>query len=65
MTNVTEVGPGDYVKIGSHWEKIISNSDYGALRSQKDGNWRIQTERGTYSGWSINRYAKAEEIENK
>jgi hypothetical protein len=63
---VTEIGPGDYVKIGSRWERVVSNSDYGAERPQRDGNWRVQTEGGgTHSGWSINRYAKAEDMEER
>ncbi len=59
--NVTEVGPGDYVKIGSRFEKITSNSAHGAEHTPR--SWTVRTENGTYDMMSINRYAKAEDIE--
>ncbi len=62
--SVTEIGSGDYVKVGSRWERVVSNSDHGAAQPQRDGNWRITTESGrTITGWSANRYAKAEDME--
>ena len=58
---VTEVGPGDYVKIGQRWEKIIENSAFGAERTPRE--WSITTTGGTYGMYDINRYAKAEDFE--
>lgn len=65
MTNppsrsVTEVGPGDFVKVGSQWERIVSNSAHGAQRTPRE--WTVTTERGSYGMYSINRYAKAEDM---
>lgn len=57
---VTDVGPGDYVKIGSHWEKVEHNSAHGA-ESPRD--WTVRTERGAHGMWGINRYAKAGDLE--
>lgn len=59
--SVTEVGRGDYVKVGSRWERIESNSAAGAPRTPRD--WTVQTEGGTYGMYGINRYAKAEDLE--
>jgi hypothetical protein len=58
----TDVGAGDYVKIGSQWRKITSNSATGADRTPRD--WTVTTENGGSHGpMGINRYAKAEDIE--
>ncbi len=63
VRSVTDIGPGDFVKVGTHWRRVVSNSDFGAEHPQRDGNWRIETEGGgTRTGWSINRYAKAEDM---
>jgi hypothetical protein len=60
--SVTDVGPGDYVKIGRSWEKITSNSAHGAERTPRD--WTVRTEDGGSHGmYGINRYAKAEDLE--
>jgi hypothetical protein len=58
--SVTEVGPGDYIKIGSHWKRIHENSAQG---SRAPRNWTILTEDGMAFGeWRINRFAKAEDM---
>jgi len=60
--SVTAVGAGDYIKIGSHWEKIASNSATGAERTPR--SWSVRTESGGEHGmFGINRYAKAEDLE--
>ena len=60
--DVTDIGPGDYVKIGSRFEKVTSNSAHGA--EQLPRNWTIRTEGGgTYGMYDIARYAKAEDVE--
>lgn len=62
--SVAEVGPGDYVKIGSRWERIAHNSAAGAERTPRD--WSVRTESGaSYGMWSINAYAKAEDMEQR
>jgi hypothetical protein len=62
MTDVTDVGPGDYVKIGSRWKEIKSNSEQGKTHPQRDGNWTVTTTDGQrHSGWGINAYAKSSE----
>lgn len=58
---VQDVGRGDYVKIGSQWKRISSNSASGAERLPR--SWTVTTEDGcSYDMWSINRYAKAEDL---
>lgn len=58
---VTEVGRGDYVKIGSTWKRIASNSAQGQTRPR---HWLVRTEDGqTYGRGEIMLYAKAEDIE--
>lgn len=59
--DVTDVGPGDYVKIGSHWEKIRENSAHGAEHLPR--SWTVRTEVGSHGMYDINRYAKAEDLE--
>jgi hypothetical protein len=60
--SVNEVGRGDYVKIGAQWKRIESNSASGAERTPR--NWTVTTEDGaSYDMWSINRYAKAEDLD--
>ena len=64
--DVTDVGPGDYVKVGSRWERIESNSAHGAERAHDAWPWTVRTENGrSYGGFSINRYAKAEDMETR
>lgn len=58
--SVTEVGPGDYVKIGRRWERISANSAQGTERAPRE--WTVHTDNGRYGMWSINRYAKAEDL---
>lgn len=60
--DVTEVGKGDYVKIGSHWERIKSNTAAGAERLPR--SWTVTTETGgSYDMYGVNAYAKAEDFE--
>lgn len=62
--SVTDVGPGDYVKVGSQWEQIKSNSATGASRTPRE--WTIVTESERRLGmYDIRRYAKAEDITEK
>lgn len=62
--SVTDVGPGDYVKIGSHWERIRSNSAHGAEQTPR--SWTVTTEGGgSYGMYGINRYAKAEDMRER
>ena len=57
-----DVGTGDYVKIGSTWKKISSNSAEGA--SHPPRNWTVQTEDGcSYDMYGVNRYARKEDME--
>ena len=59
--NVSEVGEGDYVLIGSTWKRITHNTAAGEQRIPKD--WTVTTEGGNrYSMYEINRYAKAEDL---
>lgn len=57
----TDVGPGDYAKIGPSWERIESNTAYGAERAPRD--WTVRTESGSYGMFQVGRYAKAEDLE--
>jgi len=60
--SVTDVGAGDYVKIGSSWQKIASNAAHGAAYTPR--SWTVRTEGGgEYGMFGINRYAKAEDLE--
>jgi len=60
--SVQDVGPGDYVKIGSRWEKVVSNTATGAEHTPR--SWTVRTEGGGEHGmFGINRYAKAEDLE--
>lgn len=62
--SATDVGPGDYVKIGSSWQKIASNSAHGAERTPRE--WTVRTEGGGSHGmYGINAYAKHEDMETK
>lgn len=60
--SVTEVGPGDYVKIGNVWKPITTNTAWGDSLTPR--TWTVTTEDGErYDMWSINAYAKREDIE--
>lgn len=60
--SVTDVGPGDFVKIGSQWKEITANTAAGAERTPRD--WTVTTTGGSPHGmFSINRYAKKEDLE--
>jgi hypothetical protein len=55
------VGVGDYVKIGTQWKRIGSNS---ATNQKHPRDWSIHTaDGGLYGMFGINRYAKAEDLE--
>lgn len=59
---VTEVGAGDFVKIKGEWKKIRSNSATGYRPVPR--SWTVQTIDGnSYDMYSIQRYAKNEDIE--
>lgn len=57
-----DAGPGDYVKVGEEWHRVVSNTAAG--KSDVPSNWTVVTEDGkTHSMFGINRYAKAEDLE--
>jgi hypothetical protein len=57
----TEVGPGDYIKVGGRWKKIVSNTAHGETRTPR--SWTVTTEDGgSYGMFGINAYAKAEDV---
>jgi hypothetical protein len=61
VRSVTEVGPGDYVKIGRDWKRIESNSAHGQQRTPR--SWTVRTTDGaSYGMYDINLYAKASEL---
>lgn len=65
-----DIGPGDYVKLGSSWHEVASNDVHGRniheTQEWRRGNWQITTTDGrTTSGWGVNRYAKAEDMETR
>lgn len=60
--SVTDVGRGDYVKIGGQWKEIASNSAAGAGHTPR--HWTVETtDGGSYGMFSINRYAKKEDLD--
>ncbi|MDB5184353.1 MAG: hypothetical protein JWN38_161 [Candidatus Saccharibacteria bacterium] len=62
VRDVTQVGKGDFVKVGSQWKEIESNPAEGASCSPRD--WVVRTtDGGQYGMFGIHRYAKAEDIE--
>jgi hypothetical protein len=68
VRSASDVGPGDYVKLGSTWHPIRSNDVFGhnihETEAWRKGNWRIETTTGrTVSGWSAMNYAKVEDME--
>jgi hypothetical protein len=55
--SATEVGPGDWVKIGQRWERILTNTAFGATPVPRE--WVVVTQQGrTFTMWEINAYAK-------
>jgi hypothetical protein len=60
--SVTDVGPGDYVKVGSEWKQIASNSAAGSERTPRE--WTVTTrDGGSYGMWNIKRYAKKGDLD--
>ena len=61
--SVTDVGPGDYIKAGGQFHRIVSNSAHGANYTPR--SWTIITEDGSrgYGMYDIQLYAKAEDVE--
>jgi len=58
--SVTEVGTGDFVKVGTQWKEIEHNSAAGAEHTPR--HWSIRTtDGGTYGMYDIRRYAKKED----
>ena len=56
-----DVGPGDFVKVGTSWKKIESNTASGQERTPR--SWSVKTEDGaSYDMFSIRRYAKADDL---
>lgn len=59
--SVTEVGPGDYIKVNGHLERIQSNTAQGVLGPR---SWTIMTDKGDiYGMYDIDLYLKAEDVE--
>ncbi len=62
IRGVTDVGPGDYVKIGSEWKQVAANTATGIERTPRD--WTVwTTDHRVYGMFDINRYAKKEDLE--
>lgn len=66
--SITEVGPGDYVKVGdNYYEKIESISGVGSdgrLNKPSEGGFSVTTESGrTVSMWSARSYHKKEDMQ--
>lgn len=58
---VTEVGPGDYIKVCGAWVKIESNTAFGQKQTPKD--WTIKDANGgAYGMFDVSRYAKADDL---
>jgi len=59
----TDVGPGDFIKVGSQWKEIESNTAHGEARTPR--YWDVTTTDGqTYGPFDIKLYAKAEDMED-
>lgn len=59
--SVGEVGKGDFIKVGSVWKEIASNSGEGPHHQK---SWSVETtDGGSYGMFSIKRYAKKEDLE--
>lgn len=57
-----DVKEGDYVKIGSQWKQIASNTAFGEERTPR--HWTVRTTDGaSYDMFGINRYALADDLE--
>ena len=62
VRGVTDIGPGDFVKVGSRWERVTDNPAQGAPHAPR--SWTVRTEGGgSYGMYGIDRYAKAEDLE--
>jgi hypothetical protein len=61
IRDVTEIGAGDFILVDKDWYKVRSNTAEG--RDHPGKSWAVTTQEGhTYTAWSINRYAKAEDF---
>lgn len=58
--SVSDVGPGDFIKTGATWRKIEHNPAQG---SQHPSTWAVRADGLSFDAFSINRYAKAEDLE--
>lgn len=65
-SSITDMKPGDYVKVGGQLKKITSVygvSPEGHLAKPSEGGFGVQTEGGgSVSMWQAERYLKAEEV---
>lgn len=60
----TDVGPGDFIKVGPGWVEIESNTAHGQPRTPRD--WAVTDVNGVrHSMFGINRYAKAGDLEER
>lgn len=61
----TDVGPGDFVKVGRRWVEIKSNTAHGqGPRTPRD--WTVTTaDGGSHGMFGIRCYAKAEDLEER
>jgi hypothetical protein len=57
---VTEIGPGDYVKVNGWWELVEWNTAFAVQSTPR--RWFIRTGSGTRGMFEIERYAKAEDF---
>jgi hypothetical protein len=55
--SVTDVGRGDFVKVGGEWKQITRAEVTKVDRRPRE--WRIETADGTYGMYEIELYAKA------
>lgn len=60
--SVTDVGPGDYVKLEDGWHPIAANTAHGVRPTPK--SWKIRTTDSSevYGMYDCYLYAKAEDI---
>jgi hypothetical protein len=59
--NATEVGPGDFVKTGTDWQRIESITAIGESHPR---TLVVHTESGrTFGPLGVDRYARAEDLE--
>ena len=61
VRTVTEIGKGDFVKVGSEWKEVHTNTAHGFEKTPRD--WLVTTMDGAmHNMFDINRYAKAEDL---